>query len=1400
MSFQFTINSLRDKVLRGVASVKEKAMVEYYAYTRGGEKTTGDWFSTNFFNLPFSYQRMNDWVHYRQAEYEYNLAFSKEAERARRDNFYGRKYLADVDKGYTGTLDDWKRLHIKNLDRKGFESTRWDPTYPNKFLPKVTDSTSPSYLRSQRKGLIATGENSRQFTTLDIETDDYGHPISISALKQVYNKRTGTFEIMDQYQRFYESRNVDLLRSMGVHGLSSSILHKLRKQQFISGVDKYERHYNSAEEESLKKFLGNSIIVGHNIVEFDLPHLFHTPLNNQTIDTLYASRNKWNNQSNDLDSVFKRLFNKSMDQAGLSHHEAMSDVLASSMILQKMLHMKGNTGDALRYVATTAGTHIAPLDSYLNSQVIKGNYTEHANIERYVNMKDYDGTDISIEELMGAKQEFERPYNEDTRRKELPLDMHYEDFSEDFSEGSSLSGDMSLFADSLREVAKDIKSASEINGAFAREMSHTFSTASFMDMRKFRLRAAEFDDPKEREAYIRAAGYGENEVLNIMRGTNELNKLLQDKRNKNIDKRRYEASVNAIQKAMWKAEREGDNESIDILQNALGKSPKDVWNALQDAEDIRKKRAKEASESADNVKRIQDLENDREKFERYRDRIIARGKRHGKITDEQGAELALTNSYEDLSDVMDEIILKNEKLKNIFTTISRIPSYNFEHLRSVFVGEVGGVVGASKGVLPNFIQAPFSRAVSAGINSFNSWAAPGRMAYRFGHIVGNTAMGIGSTLAATGLGVGPGLALMGIGGGISLASQLIGNTWESSVTRKGEGLQNMFNTIGMLKEIILMPFRLLASAIKLVIKGFHTLSSVLKGFTGIMTSGLGNMMQMGNPLSLLSSTTYGNYFGTKLIDMASLQSPGTVNGMLENFAMQQQQLYTTGRLDINRLVAASMLGVFSDVYGPTDNWDSSVGNMINKLSSSMKGQSASQKQYTLALANTINPAVGNILQTMDTLGVSSYEDLKRPRGIFMRGEEDISGWRPGWQRTQWEYQAAGLQLGVSKNRIASSLWGKIGKPVYNTFNSIADSVANAMESGKWKDVVGIIKEGAKTLWSTIKETFGIGDEKTLFGSLKNSILEGGAQLVELLRDKVLPKIYSVWDALTGYMIDKVTDMVSFLSTVRIDWKALLDMVTTGKSDKPWITSILDTKATDDTAYSLENTKSGFQGLQKLATDYDAAHPNHPGILVPKDIGGEIVRGIPYSNLSEKMSGFRTNKDYIDWIESKLKYGSKEDIAELDSLMKNELGYEDLIKNNIPLIYPGANAEDIVEYIVQRHKYGASGANWVHRQYKNLDASKDTPFNQALHKAKEDTDIYRYMIGNDVLSNTADTLRSWKTPTMEINVKDSEGKKASVQVMSDGSVSLLSNNSNVGITVKDGISQFFKQNATRIIGG
>lgn len=1297
-----------------------------------------------------------------------------------------------------------------NLDKQELRSVNFNAT-PGRGQFQEYDTSrfnledAVGYLRPQVKGIRYGGP--RVFTSLDIETDDNGYPITISALKQIYNVSTGKFETIGNFQRFYHANNRDLKESSLIHGLTSQKLKRLRGQQGHRELSdgsintlRYSNKYNEAEAEALKKFLDSSIIVGHNIIDFDLPHLFNKPLNNQTIDTLFASRNQWPGRKNDLASVFQRLYGKSMEQAGLSHHDSMSDVIATALIAQKMLSFKGTTGDALRYVATTPATHIAPLDTYIESQVIKGLYNQYKQTERYIDMKDYDGTEISIEELMGAKEEIDRPINKDTKKPTLPNNMHYIDPIED----GDIVSDISLFTTSLSEVGKQIQSAAETNGVFAQDMSKVFTAMRNDDIRKVRLKAARLNTEDERKKYLKGLGYGDNEINDVLRGTRELHEVLKDDREKSY----IRAQERLLDKELWKAKKRGDDSSISVLESARGTTVEEIWDAI----DYNRKRA---SSEKDTEKR----DSNYLQFKIDRDAKISKLLRHGRISESQAEQLKLTSSYGELDEAMDSVLLKNGKLLQIFEAISRIPMYNFEKIEQVFKGEVGGIMGSARGVIPDFLYSPFSRAVNAGMNSLNTWSAPGKAMYRIGGAVSNTLMGIGSALttggglaalsggltaagaatAATGAGIVPGLIMMGVGGTIGLGSQIAGNVWEANITRKGEDIQNMFNSIGMIKEIILMPLRLFASAIKLAVKGLHTLSGVLKGFAGLMTSGLAGTIQMGNPLSVLTGTTYGDYYSSKLIDIATLQSPGTVNGMLENFAVQQQQLYTTGRLDTNRLVAASMLGVFNEVYGPTDNWNTSMKSMINKLAGGMKGQSSSQKQFIMALANAINPGTGAILQTMDTFGITDYDKLKRPKGIFMRSEEAISGWRSGWQRAQWEYQAAGAQFGVSKNRIGTSLWGKIGKPVFNTVNTIADAIANAMGSGQWENIIGIVKEGAKNLWGTLKTTFGIKNEASLFGNIKNSVLEGAAQLIELLRDKVLPKIYSVWDMITSCIIDKTTDLVSFLSTIRIDWKALKDMIFTGKSDKPWITSILDTKATDDKAYSLDYIKRGSRGLQKLAYDYDMRHPSHPGTLVQSEFGGEIVRGIPYANISEKRGKFRTNQDYIEWIASKLKYGTPEDIAELDSLFKSELGYEDLIKTNTPLIYPGADAEEIVEYIVQRQKYGAVGANWVHRQYKNLEMSKEATFNQALRKAKEDTDPYVNSIVDGVLTSSAETLRSWKTPIMEIDMTDKNGDKATAQVMTDGSVSLV-NNSNVGITVRDGIPQFFRQNATRMIGG
>lgn len=212
----------------------------------------------------------------------------------------------------------------------------------------------------------------RLYTTLDIETDDYGRPISISASRLQWNERAQTFNTVDSYQRFYLAKNEDLLSTFDVHGMTSAKLLSLRDQQKA----RYSLRYNEKEQQGLKEYLGNSIILGHNIVDFDLNRLFpDEPLTNSTIDTLKAARSAWKGRENALHNVFYRLYGKTMEEMGLSHHDPNADTIAAAMIAAKMFGAKGVVGAALRYVRESADpAHIAEWDSMMQSMVTTGTY------------------------------------------------------------------------------------------------------------------------------------------------------------------------------------------------------------------------------------------------------------------------------------------------------------------------------------------------------------------------------------------------------------------------------------------------------------------------------------------------------------------------------------------------------------------------------------------------------------------------------------------------------------------------------------------------------------------------------------------------------------------------------------------------------------------------------------------------------------------------------------------------------------------------------------------------------------------------------------------------------------------------------------------------------------------
>lgn len=214
--------------------------------------------------------------------------------------------------------------------------------------------------------------NQRQFTTLDIETDDFGRPISISASRLQWDPKQKKFVNIDSYQRFYLASNADLIGTFDVHGMTAYKLASLRNQQGAT----YRTKYDDVEQRALLSYIGGSTIVGHNIAEFDLNKLFPgMDIGNSTIDTLLASRSVWKGQRNDLDTVFYRLFGKTMEQAGLPHHDPNADTIASAMIAEKLANIPGYAGRAIRYVMNSQEQlNIAEYDAMLESMITRGSF------------------------------------------------------------------------------------------------------------------------------------------------------------------------------------------------------------------------------------------------------------------------------------------------------------------------------------------------------------------------------------------------------------------------------------------------------------------------------------------------------------------------------------------------------------------------------------------------------------------------------------------------------------------------------------------------------------------------------------------------------------------------------------------------------------------------------------------------------------------------------------------------------------------------------------------------------------------------------------------------------------------------------------------------------------------
>lgn len=958
----------------------------------------------------------------------------------------------------------------RNLNKEELRATNFKINPTKGFFPVAESVLAPNYLHTYNE----EGERSsapRSFVSLDIETDDRNRPLSISALKFLYDAKTGKFHSAGTYQRYYETHMTDVLRTYGTHGLTPDILKKLREQQGAT----YSKGYftDPREEQALREFIGGSAIVGQNVVQFDLPILFHgnTP-KNSVIDTVIAARNVWKNRPNGLEDIFKRVMGKTMDQAGLPHHDANADTLATMMVLEKMARWKGPTGDAIRYVMGHPGTQLGMVNDMLQgvSQVVTGTYQDI-----------YRESDIG-EHYMSAKK--------------------------------------------IRVRAK------EQFGLSQSDMDNLTDPATLTDAELLQTAGAEVGA---------GSGFVPSETvseLKAMYGSFAFWKKA--------------SLVRELSKAR-------SSDEIDMLIRGAGFSGggPEVQRLKDMAQGLRTVRERD----------------DRTAFEMQKERRIERLRSKGQIWSKEDEKiLKSAESFEDLSDAIEDVTQKNKAYKSVLQSIADIKLYDPNQFLQSAKNQWGGIKGASHGVIPNFIRNPLSRIGDAvfnyqeqkltGWNALNrTWnSGIGSAISGFGTAIGGVVGGVPGALIGGGIG-------SGITGLIKAGTQMFGNSAQANMEAFGLGIQNTLNTLGAMISWIATPFQLLHKAAKLLIGSFGGLTGAIGGF---MKNGIGLMSDMGNPLTNLTGMNYAAYEGSTMMDVASLFSKGTMKNAYEDFAYQQQGLLL-GKMNTDRLVAASLLGVYGDVYNRGANTEEQYNNMVNKLLA--QGQSP----WTTYLANQIGGNLPALLRSAQMLGVTDINQLTDPtkRGMYWRPVNDEEERKYRW--TQYEYGAATTQFGHSRMRLANKIWEVVGKDFFNGLNAIVDNLS----TGNWQAALDSavemwhkFKEKIQTAWTEIKKRF-TGEEKGGDGWGKAFKIIG-LQAMNIAIE-VAKGIVTIWDSVMAKLAAKAQGLIAYLSTISIEpYK---------KKDGSFGINIKSIKDVEDVAGEsyIYHTLGGYAGNYRYAT-------------------------------------------------------------------------------------------------------------------------------------------------------------------------------------------------------------------------
>lgn len=1106
----------------------------------------------------------------------------------------GEVHIIDLKTGgwrggeYNAQLSFYKRMwELGNPDQKvsGIWGLRTKEGHrgfvkADEFTPNQIDSifykgVRPKHVINMNKGVAALQTNvldhfepaakragpqvSRPITFFDVETGPRNEILQIGAVKGVFNKQNGKFQVIDRFTRHftgdpntYDTQEWATLQE--THGITPETA-ALRGKKHGRWS---ERHLNA-----FKAFIGDSALAGHNIEQFDIPAVFgQQGVSNDIIDTLHIARNIRGNGVNKLGQLFALTTGQSMKRAGFSAHDALGDVMANARMFEGWLNRKGSPfQEYSELVVNNPGLSTIQKNTYTGAMVRMKD--EEMTPEDLLSMNI--GTGMGFEDLSDMLDE-ERSTRLDNSAP---------------PQGWTPSGGSGWSDIDVAELKALVNRQTHLTASLG-EFASSLNTSVFNHTSQIRnnmLRSmVDYDDEDARKILQRM--YGDAEVdRNI-----DTIKTMRRAKYRGWAKREIEkagargldiTSMPEFQDLKLVAEGATHSFTVDPQSGVAVNTPLDGREVvIQARSDIGKllgsqgaiSKAHALARYADyhglhnRAVDLRNVKNEDEFFEMSQAYNEDRKKQHE-------AELLSRHKHEAVREMLyeghqsksvqlaslaenEEQLWRarkqgqkeleaytksfnkfNEALNNVIAAPGQIGA-GHDALQDKMRGLSHSMWSATGGFMPKELQPAGGYFIDSAFDM-----------YKYDTVRKNANLQIGSNVAgaaATGalsmVGMGP-LAMLA-GGLIGASSQIIPSVFKSKEAKLTEGMSYVtgkFNLWSGLFTVIEAPFKMLARVTKDLTRGFLGLSA---GISGVMLGGLNKLDSANEHYASLTSMSHGQYQDTFSMDAWLGLKEGSVTTAAEDITAQMRTFMTSGE-GAQKWANLALSGSLSG-YLNAGSFEGAM-NMINDVVA--QGHADPSKQRDI-MSNFIaafgKGAASDMVQSAWTHGVKDVREFGSAarerihyRNLDGYWQGKINDTRADWRMTTHGFDNAWMKITVR-------MWESFGRSISNTVLDIMNAFGDKGLAGGLE----VLKEKIGALWESFNSSEGILGTGINMDGLVNmgkrimaAIMNGLADAIDFM----LPYIAQGFASISNTILDvissvagKVEPILAYMSTFEIN--------------------------------------------------------------------------------------------------------------------------------------------------------------------------------------------------------------------------------------------------------------------------